>query len=96
MGSQTERYGSPWLTVSEASAYARCGAGVIEHLIRWGALKVHPGLGNSATSRRPSRLVNKRDIDALIESKVIEYPTAQAVGSTYEGAVAAMEAATAR
>lgn len=93
MGASTERYGSPWLTVNEACRYARCGAPVIEGLIQWGVLKAHPGLGNSPDSKRPSRLVSKRDIDALIESRVIETPLARAAARTEGGALAAMRAA---
>lgn len=80
-----ERYGSPWLTVTEAAAYASCRTERIRALVHTGELAAHPGTGcdpgdPSARMGRSKVLINKRDIDALIERDAVAHPLAEALG----------------
>ena len=80
-----ERYGSPWLTVSEAAAYARCRTARIRALVHTGELSAHPGIGCDpgdphASPNHRRVLINKRDIDALIERDAVAHPLAEALG----------------
>lgn len=65
----TERYGSPWLTVGEAAAYARCGECAIRSLIQTGALPSYKPI-NAVDERR--KLIYKGDIDAVIHDRMIK------------------------
>lgn len=64
-----DRYGSPWLTVGEAAAYARCGECAIKSLIETGALPSYKPI-NAVDVRR--RLIYKGDIDAVIHDRMIK------------------------
>lgn len=77
-----ERYGSPWLTMTEAAAYARCRAERIRALVHTGELPAHPGIGCDPAARtgRWTVLIKKSDIDALIERDAVEHPLAEALG----------------
>lgn len=52
---------SPWLSLDEASDYARCSRSKIDQLIAAGKLARHKGHGVP--------VVRREDVDALIESK---------------------------
>lgn len=78
-----ERYGSPWLTYREAAAYARTSPQYIRQAVACGNLRAHPSLAQRdgrGDNVHVKKLVNKRDLDALIEAEVVEVPLARAMG----------------
>ena len=76
-----QRYGSPWLTVDEAAVYCRCSAKLIRQAVNVGMVEAHPSVGRSEDGVRVRRLVHKADLDALIESRTIRSPLAEALGA---------------
>lgn len=72
MDGKADRYGSPWLTQSEAAAYARLGKERIAQLIATGRLRAYWSPGSDPRSPNRAKLVNKADIDELLRADAVE------------------------
>lgn len=72
-----DRHGSPWLTPTEAAAYARCSVHTMRALISTGVIPSHPRLGGSPDNGRV--IVYSTDIDEVIRSNVVRTPLSAAI-----------------
>ena len=72
MDGKADRYGSPWLTQSEAASYARLGKERIAQLIATGRLRAYWSPGSDPRSPNRAKLVNKADIDELLRADAVD------------------------